>query len=90
MGDILVKGADLADGRITRLRVKIDRLPERVVDREIALKWLNDGHSLVPSPAPGRRLPALQRVEVPDAGVFFRTDNEPVSQDALPDLPPAG
>lgn len=88
MGDILVKGADLAEGRIVRLLVKIDRLPERVIDRDLALRWCTDGHSLVPFA--GRRLPALQRVEVPDAGVFLRTDNQPEASDALPDLPPAG
>jgi hypothetical protein len=88
MGDILVKGADLTDGRIARLRVAIDRLPERVVERDIALKWLTDGHSLVPFA--GGRLPALQRVEVGEEGVFIRSDNEPVSADALPPLPPAG
>jgi hypothetical protein len=86
MGDILVKAAELADGRITRLRVAIDRLPERVIDRDLAVRWLNDGHSLVPWV--GERLPALQRVEVPEAGVFVRTDNEPVPSDSLPPLPP--
>ncbi len=88
MGDLLVKGADVHDGRITRLRVAIERLPERVIDRALALRLLADGHSLIPFD--GHRMAALQRVVVGEDEAFIRNDNEPVSADAVPPLPPAG
>jgi hypothetical protein len=86
MGDVLVKGAEVANGRVSRLRVAIDRLPPRVIDRDTAMSWLRDGHSLVPW-VDGRGT-ALQLVEVGDDDQpFIRMDNEPVAEDSLPTLP---
>jgi hypothetical protein len=85
MGDIRVKRATVSGGRVDELVVEMDRLPDRTIDREQALKWMADGHSLIPVLA-GRRLTALQRVEVGD-GFVIRTDNQAVDQDLLPALP---
>jgi hypothetical protein len=85
MGDIQVKRGTVEQGRITSLVVGIYGLPDRTVDREQALQWMKDGHSLVPL-VQGQRLPALQLVEVGDTWAI-RTDNEPVEEDRLPPLP---
>ena len=89
MGDVMIDGGTCKDGLIEALSVKLHNLPPRVIDRETALAWMKDGHSLVPIHE-GRRLPALQLVEVGDEPRYFiRTDNEAVEQDSLPDLPAA-
>ncbi|MEZ4241422.1 MAG: hypothetical protein R3F59_35780 [Myxococcota bacterium] len=85
MADIQVKAGTVAGGRIDHLRVGFDGLPDRTVDRDTVLKWMADGHSLIPLVA-GRRLTALQRVEVDDHHVI-RTDNQPVDEDQLPAIP---
>lgn len=82
MGDILVKSGTLVGGKIASLVVGLFRLPDRTVDRDQAVRWLRDGHSLVPV-AGDRRLPALQLVEVGD-DVSIRTDNQPLPEDTLP------
>ena len=82
MGDVLVKAATLADGRITSLVVGLARLPDRTLDRETAIRWLRDGHSFVPVRG-GDRLPALQLVEVGD-GHVIRDDHDAVDQDSVP------
>lgn len=85
MGDVVVKRGSLDNGRITSLVVGLYGLPDRTIDREQALQWMKDGHSLVPV-VEGRRLPALQLVEVDDTWVI-RNDNEPVAEDRLPSFP---
>ena len=84
MGAVHVKGATLSGHRIQRLHVGIDRLPDRTIDRDTAIRWMKDGHSLL---VPGGT--ALQLVEVGD-GHVIRIDNAPVDEDHLPALPPAG
>lgn len=86
MGYIEVHGADLADGRIQQLKVKLPNLPAQAIDRETAVRWLRDGHSLLPVRG-GRKLTALQLVEVGDDALFVRADNDKVEADALPELP---
>jgi hypothetical protein len=82
MGDILVKRGTMAGGRIASLQIGLFRLPDRSVDRDQALRWMRDGHSLVPVVGDAR-LPALQLVEVGE-GFAIRTDNQPLDEDALP------
>lgn len=82
MGDILVKRGTLEGGRIGSLDVGLFRLPDRTVDRDQAIRWMRDGHSLVPVVG-SARLPALQLVEVGEE-VAIRTDNQPVAEDTLP------
>jgi hypothetical protein len=83
MGDVLVKGGSISGERIATLDVDLHNLPKRSIDRETALRWLRDGHSLIPVIA-GKRQPALQLVEVADGEWSIRTDNLPVAQDSLP------
>lgn len=84
MGDILVRGGTIKDGRIDALKVDLHGLPQRTIDRATALAWLKDGHSFVPVRGT-QRLTALQLVEVDDE-LVIRTDNAAVAEDALPDL----
>ncbi len=85
MADVRVLGAKVAGGRIEALRVSFHGLPARTIDRDLAVRWMKDGHSLVPVVA-GRRAPALQLVEVGEDW-FVRTDHAPDASDRLPDLP---
>ncbi len=92
MGHVRVHGADLEDGRIRALRVEILGLPARVIDRETAIHWLREGHSLVPMIG-GAESTGLQLVEVAEgegSARYVRNDNAAVAQDALPPLPRVG
>jgi hypothetical protein len=82
MGDVLVKRATVSGSRVERLVVGLDRLPDRTVDRDQAIRWMRDGHSLIPV-VDGARLAALQLVEAGE-GLAIRTDNQPVDEDLLP------
>jgi hypothetical protein len=84
MGDVLVKRAVLADGRINTLTVGLHNLPDRTIDRETAISWMKDGHSLIPM-VDSKRQAALQLVEADD-GTFVRIDNAKVAADSLPEL----
>ena len=82
MGKIRVISADTSGGRITGINVQIDRLPNRSVDRDTAIRWLRDGHSLLFGV--GGHETALQLVEVgEDAVAFVRIDNEPIAEDRV-------
>lgn len=87
MGDVLVKRGSVSGGRIGDLVVDLAGLPERKIDRDTALAWMKDGHSLVPVLG-GRRAAALQLVAVGE-GFVIRTDNAAVDEDALPEALPA-
>ena len=88
MGHVLVHGADLAGGRIQRLRISLPNLPGRTIDRETAIAWLKNGHSLIPLVG-GTEASALQLVEVGEDAWFIRVDNEKQDSDDVPSLPPA-
>ena len=60
MGDVLVKAASVSDGKIRAMRVALAGLGERTIDRDTAIAWLKDGHSLIPyAGARGAALPEL-------------------------------
>ena len=84
MGDVLVRGGTLAEGRIAKLEIELHGLPARSLERDTVLRWMKDGHSFVPLVA-GGRAPALQLVEVGEEH-FIRTDNQPESSDTLPEF----
>jgi hypothetical protein len=88
MGYIEVQAADIADGRIQRLRVRMPHLPARTIDRAAAIAYLRDGHSLIPI-ADGMRRPGLQLVDVgeDEPAWFIRADNARTPEDTLPTLP---
>jgi hypothetical protein len=86
MGRVLVHGGKVAEGRITSLEVQLGALPRRTIDRETAIRWLRDMHSLV-AVSGGRPCNALQLVELDgDEGPawFIRTDNAAEAEDRLP------
>ncbi len=85
MGDVLVKKATMADGKISKLGVELHGLPARTIDRDQAVAWMKDGHSLVPVVG-GVRHTALQLVEL-EEGHAIRTDNAAEDADSLPELP---
>ena len=90
MGLVRVHGADLDGGRIRALRVKIHGLPPRTIDRDTAIHWMREGHSLVPvvGGVDGTALQLVEVAEGDDVARFVRADNAPTAADALPALPP--
>jgi hypothetical protein len=86
MGLVCVHGVDLADGRVTAMRVRMPHLPPRTIDRDTAVHWMKDGHSFVPV-IKGSRKPALVLVDLDDAGLFIRADAAREPADAAPELP---
>lgn len=85
MGDVLVKKGAVQNGRITKLEVELHGLGTRVIDRDTALAWMRDGHSLVPWVG-GRRHAALLLVEAGD-DVVIRADTQPDAADTLGHVP---
>lgn len=89
MGRIDVYGADVKDGVLEALRVRIHGLPPRTIDRDTTIAWMRDGHSFIPIVG-GEAGPALQLVQIEqgdDVQRFVRVDNATVTEDALPALP---
>ena len=84
MADVLVRSATLSEGRIQKLDVAFHGLPSRTIDRDTALAWLKDGHSLVPVVG-GQRGVRLQLVEAGEE-LVIRTDNEAVAEDRVAGL----
>lgn len=81
MARINVHGADIADGKLASLRVKMHNLPARTLDRDTTVAWLKDGHSLLtPSGLP------LQLIEL-EEGHAVRLDNAAEDTDNLGELP---
>ena len=85
MGQIFIQAAELTADRVVRLRVEMHGQPPRTIDRETAIRWMRDGHSMLTR----KTKIALQLVEVgEDAHPYIRNDNAPIAADALPSLPP--
>ena len=88
MGQVFVRQAELSANQVVRLRVEMNGLPSRTIDRSTAIAWMRDGHSLLAGTA-SEATTALQLVEVgEDAVLYIRQDNAPIAADALPALPP--
>lgn len=84
MADVLVKKAAVKEGRIASLDIGLYGLPDRTIDRDTAISWMRDGHSMIPVRG-GKRMTALQLVEVGDEDEpFIRHDNSPVAEDSVP------
>lgn len=81
MARVNVHGADIADGKIASIRVKMHNLPARTLDRDTAVAWMKDGHSFVTADGT-----ALQLVELED-GHSIRTDNASENADAVGGVP---
>ena len=85
MADVEVVGAEQSEGRVKTLRVRFKHTAERTIDRDTALAWLADGHSLITYAGAAHhpeRGYAIQRVEA-DGEYFLRTDTEGVAKDEL-------
>lgn len=85
MADVEVVGAQMADGRVSTLKVRFKRTAERSIDRGTALAWLAEGHSLITYAGPahhGERGYAVERVEV-DGEAYLRTDTKLEPRDEL-------
>lgn len=85
MADVEVHGAEIADGRIRSLKVRFKNADERTVDRATALRWIEDGHSLVVCSGHGHHVHrggSIVRVEVGEEP-FLRTDTKPEASDAV-------
>ena len=83
MADIDVLQADLTSGRVHSLTVCFKNASPRAIDRETALRWLKEGHSLIPVSGHGHHVTrghALHRVEV-DGADYVRTDTKAVAAD---------
>ena len=59
MAEILIHSATMADGRVVELDVEIHGIGTRTIDRDTAISWMRDGHSLIPVHEDGRA-PALR------------------------------
>lgn len=86
MADVEVYGAETSGGRVSTLKVRFKNTDVRTIDRETALRWLADGHSLIAysghPPHHCHRGDAIQSVEVGEER-FLRTDTKPEAADHL-------
>lgn len=86
MADVEVYGAELADGRIQSLRVRFKNAQERTIDRATALRWIEDGHSLVACsghpPHHVHRGGSIVRIDLDDTP-WLRTDTRPEAADSV-------
>ena len=85
MAEVEVIGAEMANGRVSGLRVRFKHTAERRIDRDTALAWLGEGHCLLAYAGPshhGVRGRALARVEA-DGAWYLRTDTSIVAIDEL-------
>lgn len=85
MADIDVLSADIQGGRLSKLKIRFKGNLSREIDRDTALDWLYQGHSLIPVAGHGHhvsRAACLERVEV-DGEWFVRTDTQKINQDEI-------
>jgi hypothetical protein len=90
MAYIDVLSADVKSGRLQALTICFKNASPRTIDRETALGWLREGHSMLPVHGHGHdvhRGAALERVEV-DGVDFIRTDTRAVAADDVSFAPP--
>lgn len=83
MADIDVLAAEVAGGKLSRLQVQFKNAAPRSIDREKAVTWLREGHSMIPVSGHGHdvhRGGALQLIEI-DGEAYVRTDTKLVAAD---------
>ena len=85
MARIAVHGADLKDGKIAALRVRMHNLPPRTIDRDTTVAWLKEGHAFIPV-ANGGALPALLLLEAGE-DLVVRDDGKSEAGDKVDGLP---
>jgi hypothetical protein len=85
MADVEVHAASPAHGRVQTLTVRMKNTAPRTIDRETALRLLQDGHSLIVYAGHGShaaRGRSIVRVEVGE-DFFLRTDTSPEAEDHI-------
>ena len=85
MGRVSVEQADVRDGQLVRMKVRLGERLVRTLDRDTVVSWMRDHHSFVAGAT------ALQLVEISDGDDttwFVRTDNALEPSDLMPRLPP--
>lgn len=85
MAKIAVHGADVNDGTLSALRVRMHNLPPRTIDRDTAVAWMRDGHAFIPTKG-GTEKQALLLLEVGDA-LVIRDDGTSEPGDRIEGLP---
>lgn len=83
MAEIDILNAAVTDGRIQSLVVRFKNAPPRTIDRETALTWARDGHSLIPVAGHGHSVTrgfVLSLIEVREEE-FLRTDTRAEAAD---------
>lgn len=86
MADIEVYGAEVKDGRVHSLSVRFKGNLERKIDRDTALTWLGEGHSLIPVVGHGHHISrgwALEKVEI-EGESWIRCDFDQEAADHVP------
>ena len=84
MARIEVHSVSMNGTQIQSLNVKIHQLDLRTIDRETAISWMKDGHSLIPIAGNAFKA-ALQLVES-NGDWFIRENNDAIPEDAVVDL----
>ncbi len=85
MARVNVLSAVVADGRIQSLEVQLGKLPKRKIDRDTAIAWMRDQHSLIPlrGGVAGRALQLLAIDNDDETAWFIRDDHELNASDEL-------
>jgi hypothetical protein len=88
MGDVLVKAASRDGNHLTKAKVTLHGIGDRVIDRAAVVSWMRDGHSFIPMVG-GVKGAAWQLVELEGDEPRFaiRADNQGVDADEVGDLP---
>jgi len=85
MADIDVLSSEVRGDRLHALEVCFQNASPRKIDRDTAIHWLREGHSLVPVSGHGHHVHrgrALHLVEV-DGAPYVRTDTRPIAADSI-------
>jgi hypothetical protein len=85
VAEIEILHAHLANGRIEKLEVRIKNADKREINREMALAWARDGHSMTPVAGHGHDVShgaVLSLVEVGEE-LYLRTDTKAEASDVV-------
>lgn len=85
MADVEVLSAEQSGGRVSTLQVKFKNAAPRSIDRDTAVAWLRDGHSLIPVAGHGHDVVRGASVLLAEVGeeLFLRTDTKAEAADHI-------
>jgi hypothetical protein len=83
MADVEVHAAHPAHGRIQSLEVRFKNAHAQTIDRDTAVRWLADGHSLVTYAGHGSHATRGRSIVLVEVGedTFLRTDTAAEAED---------